>query len=116
VSALYAMNFVGMGGTGGGAVYVGNGKIVGIDAGNLRYSGTYIEEGGRMKGTVNLAERSSSASISRAFSMKARDCSGSSCICGRPKLVDSRRRASMAFSSACGDRGVWNFVTSGGPL
>jgi len=48
------MNFVGMGGTGGGAVYVGNGMIVGIDAGNLRYSGTYIEEGGRMKGTVNL--------------------------------------------------------------
>lgn len=35
MSALYAMNFVGMGGTGGGAVYVGNGKIVGIDAGNL---------------------------------------------------------------------------------
>ncbi|WP_407114416.1 hypothetical protein [Bradyrhizobium sp. LMG 9283] len=48
------MNFVGMAGTGGGAVYVGNGKIVGIDAGSLRYSGNYIEKGGRMKETVNL--------------------------------------------------------------
>ncbi|WP_439360568.1 hypothetical protein [Bradyrhizobium sp. DASA03007] len=42
-SALYAMNFVGMGGT-GGAVYVGNGKIVGMGVGNFRYSGTYIEQ------------------------------------------------------------------------
>ncbi|MBB4263101.1 hypothetical protein [Bradyrhizobium sp. CIR3A] len=54
MSALYAMNFAGMGGAGGGAVCVGNGKIVGIDAGNLRYSGTYIEQGGRIKGTVDL--------------------------------------------------------------
>lgn len=54
VSALYAMSLVGMGGTGGGTVYVGNGKIVGVGAGNLRYRGTYIEQGGRIKGTVNL--------------------------------------------------------------
>ncbi|WP_143270312.1 hypothetical protein [Bradyrhizobium sp. Ghvi] len=54
MSALYAMSLVGMGGTGGGTVYVGNGKIVGVGAGNLRYSGTYIEQGGRIKGTVNL--------------------------------------------------------------
>ncbi|MCA1551462.1 transposase [Bradyrhizobium sp. BRP19] len=58
--------------------------------------------------------RSSSASISRAFSMKASDCSGSSCICGRPELVDSRRRDSTAFSSYAHR---WSFcgtlVTSG---
>lgn len=54
MSALYAMNYVGATGTGGGAVYVGNGKIVGFDAGNLRYSGTYIENGGRLRGTVDL--------------------------------------------------------------
>ncbi|UPT97268.1 hypothetical protein J4G48_0003535 [Bradyrhizobium barranii subsp. apii] len=54
MSALYAMNFVGMTGTGGGAVYVGKGKIVGIDVGNLRYSGTYTEQGGRLKGSVDL--------------------------------------------------------------
>jgi hypothetical protein len=55
MSALYAMNFVGMTGTGGGAVYVGKGKIVGIDVGNLRYNGTYTEQGGRLKGTVALS-------------------------------------------------------------
>jgi hypothetical protein len=54
MSAFYAMNFVGMTGTGGGAVYVGKGKIVGIDVGNLRYNGTYTEQGGRLKGTVAL--------------------------------------------------------------
>src|SRR3977135_3435522 len=54
MSALYAMNYVGMTGTGGGAVYVGKGKIVGIDVGNLRYNGTYTEQGGRLKGTVAL--------------------------------------------------------------
>jgi hypothetical protein len=54
MSALYAMSFVGLGGTGGGAVYVGKGKIVGIDVGNLRYSGTYTEQNGRLKGTVDL--------------------------------------------------------------
>jgi hypothetical protein len=55
MSALYAMNFVGATGLGGGAVYVGKGKIVGIDMGNLRYNGTYTEQGGRLKGTVALS-------------------------------------------------------------
>jgi hypothetical protein len=55
MSALYAMNYVGQTGTGGGAVYVGKGKIVGIDVGNLRYNGTYSEQGGRLKGTVTLS-------------------------------------------------------------
>jgi hypothetical protein len=52
--ALYVMNYVGQTGTGGGAVYVGNGKIVGVDVGNLRYHGSYSEQGGRLKGTVAL--------------------------------------------------------------
>jgi hypothetical protein len=55
MSALYAMNYVGQTGTGGGAVYVGNGKIVGIDVGNLRYNGTYTEQAGRLKGSVMLS-------------------------------------------------------------
>ncbi len=54
MSALYAMNYVGQTGTGGGAVYVGRGKIVGVDVANLRYNGTYTEQGGRLKGTVAL--------------------------------------------------------------
>jgi hypothetical protein len=54
MGALYVMNFVGQTGVGGGAVYVGNGKILGVDVGNLRYSGSYTEQGGRLKGTVAL--------------------------------------------------------------
>jgi hypothetical protein len=54
MSAFYAMNYVGQTGTGGGAVYVGNGKIVGIDVANLLYNGTYTEAGGRLKGTVAM--------------------------------------------------------------
>jgi hypothetical protein len=52
--ALYAMNYVGQTGTGGGAVYVGNGKIVGIDVANLRYHGSYTEQAGRLTGAVTL--------------------------------------------------------------
>ncbi|WP_316228041.1 MULTISPECIES: hypothetical protein [unclassified Bradyrhizobium] len=54
MSALYAMNYVGSSGAGGGAIYVGNGKILGIDVGNLRYSGSYTQQGGRLKGNVDL--------------------------------------------------------------
>jgi hypothetical protein len=54
MSALYAMRFAGVADTGSGAIYIGKGKIVGIDVGNLRYSGRYIEEGGRLNGTVEL--------------------------------------------------------------
>ena len=52
--ALYTMNFSGQRGRGGGVVYVGNGKIVGIDVGNFRYHGSYVEQGGRLKGTLGL--------------------------------------------------------------
>jgi hypothetical protein len=54
MSALYAMNYVDQTGTGGGAVYIGNGKIVGIDVGNVRYNGSYSEQGDRLRGTVSL--------------------------------------------------------------
>lgn len=54
MSALYAMRYVGQGGLGLGAVYVGRGKIVGVDASNGRYEGAYSEQGGRLNGTVVL--------------------------------------------------------------
>lgn len=54
MGALYTMNYVGRAGTGGGAVYIGSGKVVGIDVGNIRYNGTYAEQGSRLKGTVAL--------------------------------------------------------------
>ena len=50
-----AMNYVGQAGSGGGAVYIGEGKILGIDVGNIRYSGTYAQQGSRIRGTVALS-------------------------------------------------------------
>jgi len=55
MGALYAMNYVGQTGAGSGAVYIGEGKILGIDVGNIRYSGTYNQQGSRIKGTVALS-------------------------------------------------------------
>ena len=56
MSALYAMRYLGQtGSTGAGAVYIGRGKIVGLDVGNGRYHGTYSEAGGRIKGSATLS-------------------------------------------------------------
>lgn len=54
MSALYLMQYVGNAGYGIGAIYIGKGVIVGADAGNGRYSGSYKEEGGRLKASVTL--------------------------------------------------------------
>lgn len=55
MSALYAMRYVGQTGTGAGVIYIGRGKIVGIDVGNGRYNGTYLEENGRLLGTATMS-------------------------------------------------------------
>ncbi|MHB1100527.1 MAG: hypothetical protein ACYC1L_00710 [Alphaproteobacteria bacterium] len=55
MSALYVMNYLGSTGVGIGAIYVGKGTIVGADAGGGRYSGTYVEANGRLKGTFYLS-------------------------------------------------------------
>lgn len=54
MSALYTMNYVGQAGAGFGAMYIGKGVIVGVGVQNARYSGTYIEEGGRIRASVTL--------------------------------------------------------------
>ena len=55
MSALYAMRYVGKEGLGLGAIYIGRGKVVGVDAANGRYQGTYTENGGRVTGLVSLS-------------------------------------------------------------
>lgn len=55
MSALYAMRYLGQSGIGLGAIYIGKGKIVGVDVANGRYSGSYKEEGGRVKATAQLS-------------------------------------------------------------
>lgn len=54
MSALYAMRYLGRSDVGAGAIYIGRGKIVGIDIGGARYDGTYTEGAGRMKARVNM--------------------------------------------------------------
>src|SRR5690348_9844355 len=55
MSALYIMRYLGGTGTGFGSIYIGRGKIVGVDVGNGRYAGTYSEQGGRIKGNAQLS-------------------------------------------------------------
>lgn len=75
MSALYAMRYVGTGngprngargvsrgkgrgssgGAGFGTVYIGKNVVVGVDAANARYNGTYTEEGGRLRFSGELS-------------------------------------------------------------
>jgi len=52
--ALYLMKFVGAADFGGGVLFIGNGKIVGMDIANLRFKGTYTEHDRRFVSTVTM--------------------------------------------------------------
>lgn len=54
MSALYEMQYGGVSGTGHGAVYVGRGRILGVDITGGRYEGSYTEAEGQLRGTVTL--------------------------------------------------------------
>ena len=54
MSALYIIDFVGRAGGGGGALYIGKGRIIGVDAGRVIYDGSYRENGNNLEGTVTL--------------------------------------------------------------
>ena len=49
MSALYKMKYAGSVDNGAGAIFIGNGQILGIDIGDLRYRGKYREEGSKMR-------------------------------------------------------------------
>ena len=49
MSALYKMTYAGGVGNGDGAIFIGNGQILGIDIGDLRYRGKYYEQGDKMR-------------------------------------------------------------------
>jgi hypothetical protein len=57
MSALYAIHYQGGAAVGFGAVYIGRGKIVGVDINNVRINGTYVKQGGRMKPNVILTAK-----------------------------------------------------------
>ncbi|MBR2813501.1 MAG: hypothetical protein IKE60_02540 [Reyranella sp.] len=53
MSAMYEMQYQGVAGGGHGAIYIGKGKIVGIDVTGARYSGTYTN-GQTLSGSATL--------------------------------------------------------------
>jgi hypothetical protein len=54
MSALYTMQYQGVAGFGGGVVYIGRGKILGMDITQAHYVGSYTEQGGHIRGTVTI--------------------------------------------------------------
>ena len=48
------MRYHGIAGAGLGAIYIGKGKMVGIDAMNGHYDGTYTQQGANLNATVSL--------------------------------------------------------------
>lgn len=54
MSILFSVQYVGDHGAGVAAICVSNGKLIGFDGSGGRYRGTYIEEGGRVRGKVQL--------------------------------------------------------------
>jgi hypothetical protein len=49
------MRYLGQTGIGAGAMYIGKGKVAGVDVGGGRYEGKYTEQDGRLKGTATLS-------------------------------------------------------------
>lgn len=54
MSALYQVRYHGVAGEGHGAIYIGNGKVLGVDITGARYNGTYTQNGDSLAGTVTL--------------------------------------------------------------
>ena len=54
MSALYQMRYQGVAGMGHGAVYIGKGKVLGVDVTGARYDGSYTQQGANLSGTVTL--------------------------------------------------------------
>lgn len=54
MGTLYRMVYGGQIGAGGGALYLGDGKLLGVDVSGGRYEGTYTENGGRIRLDITL--------------------------------------------------------------
>jgi hypothetical protein len=54
MSALYVMRYEGVAGVGHGAVFIGKGKILGVDIKGAKYEGTYSSKNGGLSGAATL--------------------------------------------------------------
>lgn len=48
------MRYIGEGSVGTGVLYIDKGVVVGVDTGDIRYHGTYIENAGRLRLQVTM--------------------------------------------------------------
>lgn len=97
MSALYKMVFAGAASAGGGALYIGKNKIVGIDATDARYNGTYTTN---PNGTINGSVVLTSA--------------GGVLVTGQPMPVGSQLTISFSNMPADMGHGTPQQVTVGG--
>lgn len=63
MSALYVMRFAGQADAGAGAMVIAKGVFLGVDAGNVRYHGTYTETDGRLKASGQLTAGQGGATL-----------------------------------------------------
>ena len=61
MSALYKMTYGGGVGFGHGAIFIGNGQVLGIDIGDIWYEGKYWEENGQVRMQANMTAKSPDA-------------------------------------------------------
>lgn len=54
MKGLYVIEFGAGLGIGAGVLYIGDGEIAGADVGKVRYEGTYVEEGERVKAEIAI--------------------------------------------------------------
>ena len=54
MSALYVMRYEGVAGVGHGAVFIGKGRILGVDIKGAKYEGTYSNKNGGLSGAATL--------------------------------------------------------------
>ena len=71
MSALYVMRYMGQSDTGAGALYIGKGIVVGVDAGNIRYRGTYTQSEGRLRADVTMTAATGGSTLVTGDSLAA---------------------------------------------
>lgn len=99
MSALYAMRYLGQTGVGAGAIYIGKGKIAGMDVGGGRYDGSYTEAGGRLKGNATLSAPS-----------------GATLVTGQQMAAGSKIPLSVDWPAAFADGAAQSITVAGRPV
>ena len=95
MSALYQMRYQGVADVGHGAIYIGKGKIVGVDITGAKYLGSFVNQSGVLAGTATLTS------------------AGGTLVTGMP--VPAGTQVPIAFNlPATFDNGQFQSITVGG--